>query len=229
MQITGLIPFHTLTESPQPFRGRSLREVLGRGCFAKHLGSRPIPLTVDHCDDRELGNTRSGLMIWESPEGLQFRLDEKTTARHPTIITAIRRGDIAGASFRFLALDYEERKHHGLGEDVRTILEAELREITLMLTKQPAYTTSRVTLEPSTDRRHITMHHDPITARQRATADGANVALRSAPQWVRDRIEAQQKAERQEAERKRQRKARRVSPAGDQYRRNRLRLAEAVS
>ncbi|WP_158675449.1 HK97 family phage prohead protease [Thiohalobacter thiocyanaticus] len=221
MQIAGLIPFHTLTESPQPFRGRSMREVLARGCFRNHLNGRTIPLTVDHNDARELGNTRCGLTVWESPEGLRFRLDSTTTARHPTIITAIRRGDITGASFRFLALDYEERRHHGLGEDVRTILEAELREITLMLTKRPAYNASRVTVEPSSQRRHFTMYHDPITARQRATSEGASVALRTAPQWVRDRIEAQDKADAD--------KARRVPHSvSHQHNRNRLRIAEAT-
>ncbi|MBD2798151.1 HK97 family phage prohead protease [Xenorhabdus sp. 18] len=88
-----------------------------------------------------LGRTSSStLTVAEDDTGLRFELLLPDTQLGRDALTMIDRGDIEGVSFGFRAL----KDQWDIGQEpyVRTVLEAELREISL--TSIPAYPTSSV-------------------------------------------------------------------------------------
>ncbi|MBD2785680.1 HK97 family phage prohead protease [Xenorhabdus sp. DI] len=88
-----------------------------------------------------LGRTTSGtLQLSEDATGLRFELTPPDTQLGRDVLTLVERGDISGVSFGFRAL----KDQWDIGQEpyVRTVLEAELREITI--TSQPAYPESGV-------------------------------------------------------------------------------------
>ncbi|MDC9583395.1 HK97 family phage prohead protease [Xenorhabdus sp. PR6a] len=88
-----------------------------------------------------LGRTASGtLQLSEDATGLRFELTPPDTQLGRDVLTLVERGDISGMSFGFRAL----KDQWDIGQEpyVRTVLEAELREITI--TSLPAYPESGV-------------------------------------------------------------------------------------
>ncbi|CDG18783.1 HK97 family phage prohead protease [Xenorhabdus doucetiae] len=88
-----------------------------------------------------LGRTTSGtLQLSEDATGLRFELTPPNTQLGRDVLTLVERGDISGMSFGFRAL----KDQWDIGQEpyVRTVVEAELREITI--TSLPAYPESGV-------------------------------------------------------------------------------------
>ncbi|ERT11883.1 HK97 family phage prohead protease [Photorhabdus temperata] len=88
-----------------------------------------------------LGRTTSGtLQLAEDATGLRFELIPPDTQLGRDVLTLVERGDISGISFGFRSL----KDHWDIDQSpyVRTVLEAELREITV--TSLPAYPESGV-------------------------------------------------------------------------------------
>ena len=88
-----------------------------------------------------LGRTTSGtLKLTEDTTGLRFELTPPDTQLGRDVLALVERGDISGVSFGFRAIkdqwDISTEPYH------RTVLEAELREITI--TSLPAYPDSGV-------------------------------------------------------------------------------------
>ncbi|MFS7239304.1 HK97 family phage prohead protease [Serratia proteamaculans] len=80
-------------------------------------------------------NTSGTLMLSEDATGLRFELTPPDTQLGRDVLTLVERGDISGMSFGFRAL--KDQWDSTQQPYVRTVLAAELREITV--TSLPAY------------------------------------------------------------------------------------------
>ncbi|HCM64158.1 MAG TPA: HK97 family phage prohead protease [Morganella sp. (in: Bacteria)] len=95
----------------------------------------------EHDHTNLLGRTTSGtLQLSEDTTGLRFELTPPDTQLGRDVLALVERGDIDGMSFGFRAI----KDQWDIGQEpyVRTVLEAELREITV--TSIPAYPDSGV-------------------------------------------------------------------------------------
>ncbi|CDG18449.1 HK97 family phage prohead protease [Xenorhabdus doucetiae] len=104
-------------------------------------GGVDVLCLYEHDHMNLLGRTASGtLQLSEDATGLRFELTPPDTQLGRDVLTLVERGDISGMSFGFRAIkdqwDIDQEPY------IRTVLEAELREITI--TSQPAYPESGV-------------------------------------------------------------------------------------
>ncbi|MBD2801930.1 HK97 family phage prohead protease [Xenorhabdus sp. M] len=100
-----------------------------------------IRALYEHDPINLLGRTMSGtLQLTEDATGLRFELTPPDTQLGHDVLTLVERGDIQGMSFGFRAIkdQWDTRQT----PYIRTVLEAELREITI--TSLPAYPESGV-------------------------------------------------------------------------------------
>ena len=130
--ISGLIPYNSLSA----YMG--FYEKLQPGCFSKSLSEQSdIRALVEHSDQRLLARTKNGsLKLEDSTEALRFTFEAPNTTEGDDILTMVREGLVSGCSFGMIVMsenyDYED------GKEVRTIIEARLLEISLVLS-EPAY------------------------------------------------------------------------------------------
>ncbi len=100
-----------------------------------------IRALYEHDPINLLGRTTSGtLRLSEDATGLRFELTPPDTQLGHDVLTLVERGDIQGMSFGFRAI--KDQWDTGQTPYIRTVLEAELREITI--TSLPAYPESGV-------------------------------------------------------------------------------------
>ncbi|PHM26177.1 HK97 family phage prohead protease [Xenorhabdus innexi] len=100
-----------------------------------------IRALYEHDPINLLGRTTSGtLQLSEDTTGLCFELTPPDTQLGHDVLTLVERGDIQGMSFGFRAI--KDQWDTGQTPYIRTVLEAELREITI--TSLPAYPESGV-------------------------------------------------------------------------------------
>ncbi|MCG3463824.1 HK97 family phage prohead protease [Xenorhabdus bovienii] len=108
---------------------------------ASLTASADVRALYEHDHMNLLGRTASGtLQLSEDATGLRFELTPPDTQLGRDVLILVERGDIAGMSFGFRAL--KDQWDTGQAPYVRTVLEAELREITV--TSLPAYPESGV-------------------------------------------------------------------------------------
>ena len=130
--ISGLIPYNSLSA----YMG--FYEKLQPGCFSKSLSEQSdIRALIEHSDQRLLARTKNGsLKLEDSTEALRFTFEAPNTTEGDDILTMVREGLVSGCSFGMIVMsenyDYED------GKEVRTIIEARLLEISLVLS-EPAY------------------------------------------------------------------------------------------
>ena len=131
--IAGLIPYNSFSEN---FGG--WYEKLAPGCFTKTLSDgADVRALVEHSDGQLLARTKNGsLRLEDSPEGLHFEFDAPTTTLGEDTLVQVREGLINGCSFGFICM--EENYSYEDNKEVRTILEARLLEVSLVLST-PAY------------------------------------------------------------------------------------------
>lgn len=117
------------------------RERIAPGAFAEVL-SDDVRLLVDH-DPPPLARTKAGtLRLREDDRGLYFEADLPDTTKARDLRESVARGDVDGASFRFVI---GEESWAG---DVRTIVKvAELRDVTVAT--YPAYPAASIELRSS--------------------------------------------------------------------------------
>ncbi|MDE9430425.1 HK97 family phage prohead protease [Xenorhabdus bovienii] len=117
-------------------------EMFAPNAFRASLTSGTDILALyEHDHMNLLGRTTSGtLQLSEDATGLRFELTPPDTQLGRDVLTLVERGDISGMSFGFRAM----KDQWDIGQEpyVRTVLEAELREITI--TSLPAYPESGV-------------------------------------------------------------------------------------
>ncbi|CDL82329.1 HK97 family phage prohead protease [Xenorhabdus szentirmaii] len=100
-----------------------------------------IRALYEHDPMNLLGRTTSGtLQLAEDATGLRFELTPPDTQLGHDVLTLVARGDIQGMSFGFRAI--KDQWDTSQTPYIRTVLEAELREITI--TSLPAYLESGV-------------------------------------------------------------------------------------
>ncbi|MDX7998808.1 HK97 family phage prohead protease [Xenorhabdus sp. Reich] len=100
-----------------------------------------IRALYEHDPMNLLGRTTSGtLQLSEDATGLRFELTPPDTQLGRDVLALVERGDIQGMSFGFRAI--KDQWDTSQTPYIRTVLEAELREITI--TSLPAYPESGV-------------------------------------------------------------------------------------
>ena len=115
------------------------KERIAPGAFAGVLDS-DVRALLNHSPNEVLGRTKSGtLRLFDEERGLRFELDLPDSPLGQNMRTAISRGDLDGASFRF---EVGEEDWDGDLRTIKTI--AELRDVTLAT--YPAYPDASVEL-----------------------------------------------------------------------------------
>lgn len=117
-------------------------EQFAQNAFSNNLANGCDVLCLyEHDYTNLLGRTTSGtLQLTEDETGLRFELTPPDTQLGRDVLTLVERGDISGMSFGFRTI----KDQWDIGQEpyVRTVLEAELHEITI--TSLPAYPDSGV-------------------------------------------------------------------------------------
>jgi HK97 family phage prohead protease len=126
------------------------RERFAPGAFTSVVGG-DVRALLNHDPNEVLGRTKSGtLRLFDEPKGLRFELDLPDSPLGQNMRTAVERGDIDGASFRF---DVGDEDWDG---DVRTIKSVKaLHDVSLA--SYPAYTAASVELRTRNPEKETTM------------------------------------------------------------------------
>ena len=130
--INGFIPYNDLSE----YMG--FYERIAPGAFNKTLADgADVRALVEHSDQRLLARTKNGSLHLESLEdGLHFNFDAPETQDGNDILTMTRSGLVNGCSFGFIVM--EDSYEYVDGKEIRTILQARLLEVSIVLS-EPAY------------------------------------------------------------------------------------------
>jgi uncharacterized protein len=126
--------------------GAGLREVIAPGAFTRTLREFPdILALVEHDTGKVLARTTNGtLRIAEDERGLSVEIDPANTSYARDLIELVRRGDVAGMSFRFKPFPGGASLDMGQSPPLRTLHSVRLREVTV--TVSPAYPDTSVAL-----------------------------------------------------------------------------------
>lgn len=135
--INGFIPYNDLSE----YMG--FYERIAPGAFSKTLADgADVRALVEHCDQRLLARTKNGSLHLESlDDGLHFNFDAPDTQDGNDILTMTRSGLVNGCSFGFIVM--EDSYDYINGKEVRTVLQARLLEVSIVLS-EPAYANTLV-------------------------------------------------------------------------------------
>lgn len=135
--INGFIPYNDLSE----YMG--FYERIAPGAFNKTLSDgADVRALVEHSDQRLLARTKNGSLHLESLEdGLHFSFDAPDTQEGNDILTMTRSGLVNGCSFGFIVM--EDSYEYVDNKEVRTILQARLLEVSIVLS-EPAYSNTLV-------------------------------------------------------------------------------------
>lgn len=152
--------------------GGMWREKIAPGAFTRTLQERDILALHSHDGGRVMGRTGAGtLTLREDAKGLYFENPLPDTTDGRDLIVQLERRDIAGMSFGFVSIRSEWDESGDTVE--RTILEAELYEITY--TARPQYADTEVALR--------SLEHARLERRQHNREGGsARIAARRARQ-----------------------------------------------
>ena len=129
---------------------RAGHERIVRGAFQRSMQTRAVMACLDHDQNRMIGTTTDGsLRLSEPSAGLYFEIDGRSRdARSHDIVRRVRRGDYPGVSVSFTA-----RRAEPYGPSARTVLEADLVEISLV--RRPAYISSWVSVDDDLARKRL--------------------------------------------------------------------------
>jgi Escherichia/Staphylococcus phage prohead protease len=125
-------------------------EVIAPGAFAEALNGDTRAL-LNHDPNEVLGRTKSGtLRLFDEPKGLRFELDLPDSPLGQNVRTAVSRGDLDGASFRFEVGD------EAWDGDTRTVQTVKaLHDVTIAT--YPAYPAASVELRTRPQAKEKTM------------------------------------------------------------------------
>lgn len=116
------------------------KEQFEPGAFRRYLGTTGSTTRAlfEHDHRQLLGSTpNKTLKLIDSPEALRFELDVVDTSYGNDVLQLVRSGEIRGMSFGFRVIEDKQRIERNDAGVIRTVLEAELPEITV--TSIPAY------------------------------------------------------------------------------------------
>lgn len=140
--LTGYALKWEMKSHPLGYMGE-FREQFQRGAFTETLQKDDQRALWSHDTSKVLGRTGNGtLRLTEDEVGLRFELDLPNTTLGNDTYETIKRGDVSGVSFGFMARrqEWDETDDSSV---IRTITDAELLEISPVA--WPAYPDSGVT------------------------------------------------------------------------------------
>lgn len=148
-------------------------ERIAPGAFSKSLKENDVVSLLGHRADRPLGRkSRETLRLTEDDKGLAFENDLPDTTDGRDLAVQLDRGDIEGMSFGFVTRKQEWDETQD--PPIRTIIEAELHEITY--TAFPAYPDTEVGLRSLEAIRREKREHNKSGAMSRIHARRARQA-----------------------------------------------------
>lgn len=112
----------------------SFREVIHKNAFDKTLSKNlSVMGLLNHDSNLVLGRTTSGTMkVSVDDVGLKYEIDPPNTSYANDLLVSMRRKDIDGSSFAFYALEESWSVDKKTNENIRTILEAELLDCSVV-------------------------------------------------------------------------------------------------
>lgn len=108
------------------------REKIIPGAFTESIGPEgdDARALAHHSSDSVLGRVSAGtLKLDDRSDGLYFEIEMPDTTYARDLIVSIERGDITGMSFGFRTVDDKWDFDDETGVEIRTVIEAKLREI----------------------------------------------------------------------------------------------------
>ena len=112
------------------------REKIRKGAFTKTIGEANIVALFNHNEDMILGRNKAGtLKLAEDDIGLAIEILPPETQSAKDLMISMERGDISQMSFSFRVV--REEWDHMPAEEIRTLVEVELRDVSLVVF--PAY------------------------------------------------------------------------------------------
>jgi uncharacterized protein len=116
-----------------------IRELIAPGAFTRSLQEYPDVLAlVEHDTHKVLGRTKNGtLRIVEDERGLRVEIDPADTSYARDLMALVKRGDVAGMSFRFRPFPGGFDVDMGQSPPVRTLRSVRLKEVSVVVS--PAY------------------------------------------------------------------------------------------
>ena len=145
-KIVGTIPYNSLSHDLGGFRERILPSAFRRDVE----DNNEVFAFVNHSHDQVLARRSTGtLELNNSEEGLTFSAAPPNTTYANDLVENLRRGDVDGVSFGFKRRT--DRWAIEDGEDVRELVDVELREVSIVF-NNPAYpaTSASVRVAPET-------------------------------------------------------------------------------
>lgn len=117
----------------------NFREVIDAGAFDKCLATNPDVVGLfNHSNDMVLGRTSSGTMkLVKDATGLKYEIDPPDTSYAKDLMVSMKRGDVKSSSFGFFCLSDSWSVDKKTNENIRTILEAEIFDASVVTS--PAY------------------------------------------------------------------------------------------
>lgn len=110
--------------------GKAYREIIQSGAFSRALKSSTPSLTLNH---KDIIAGSSKLSLEEDNIGLRFRAE----VNDPTVIQLAKEGKLTGCSFTFKSL--RDSKSSRSGEDIRTVHELYLHEVSVLTDRKPIH------------------------------------------------------------------------------------------
>jgi len=189
-----------------PYNSRSeflgFYEILAPGCFTKTLqDSRSIRILVEHDDRKLIARTNNeSLRLVDTPTALEADFDIPNTTEGNDLLEMIRIGLTNGASFGMIVI----RDKYDLvdGEEQRTILEARLLELSVVLS-EPAYPESQVycrSLSQALENKEVLTEEEQATVR--AEIEKLQAKLPHEEEKKEDEVKKEEEAKRLEEEQK---------------------------
>lgn len=108
------------------------REKIEPGAFAGSLGpdGDDVRALAHHSSDMVIGRQTAGtLKLDDRSDGMYFEIEMPDTTYARDLVVSIERGDITGMSFGFRTIDDKWEMDEETGAEIRTVIEAKLREI----------------------------------------------------------------------------------------------------
>jgi uncharacterized protein len=121
-------------------------EVIAPGAFSRTLQENPDVLAlVEHDTNRVLARTTNGtLRIVPDERGLKVEIEPANTSYGRDIVELVRRGDVAGMSFRFRPYPGGAQMDLTQNPPLRTLRSVELKEVSVVVS--PAYPATDVSV-----------------------------------------------------------------------------------
>ncbi|HEX7119402.1 MAG TPA: HK97 family phage prohead protease [Longimicrobiales bacterium] len=135
------------------------REIILPGAFDRTLEEFPDVLAlVEHDTGKVLGRTTNGtLTIRPDDHGLYVEIDPANTSYARDLLELVRRGDVAGMSFRFKPYPGGARMDMSTAPPTRYLSSIQLKEVSVVV--DPAYPATEVSVRALEEARTANLTH----------------------------------------------------------------------